>query len=411
MKPRGSHLLLALLLTSSAAGLLAQPAPLAPTVKVRPRASTPVSAECDESLASQPAPRIQVEEIPAAERGRTADLQPPPARGLRDQLAEAQAAVERNDRTAFNEWLTLGKATVAAYPPGGDRTAATNALAVYDDVARLWDYQFASPTGAFFDATVQNGSLLAAMQRYPGYEEFMARQTITDANGTRFYPTRETREFLARTAAQRLERLGVRAATAPRPAPQPGLTPEPVPRVVRMTPPPQPAPAKRRAATEPVVRSASQPRTSTATTASAPRRRRPTRKTTTTTATTTTTPASSSTSRSTPKRTVTNLPPARVVTATADELPIPPGVVSAPATTTVAPVAPPPVEPWPATTSAVVPDTVATATDTTAVTTAPEPAQQPVRAPVDSRKRNLVFPLLLVLIGVGVLILLFRASA
>lgn len=409
----------AALLTFGTTGLIAQVPTLNPTVKVRARATAPAPAGCDESLAPQPAPRIEVTEIPVTERARTADLQPPPARGLRDQLAEAQAAVERHDRTAFNEWLALAKTTVAGYPPGGDRTAAAATIAVYDDVARLWDYQFASPTGAFFDATVQDGSLLAAMLRYPAYEQFIARQTLTDANGTRFYPTRETREFLARTAAQRLEKLGVRAAVAQRPPPETRVSPQPVPPPVRAGTVPIPSTRNSRAP-EPAVRSTTGQRS--ASTSTTRQRRRPTRKTTTASSTTPTrssssgSPASSATSsRRTPtKRAAANPPVTRATAQAPDEIPIPSGVVSAPATATITPVEPPPVAPpSPASRTEITETTETVATSTAATTmtpaTVPDPAPQPVQAP--SRGRNLLFPLLLILIGVGVLILLFRASA
>jgi hypothetical protein len=39
------------------------------------------------------------------------------------------------------------------------------------------------------------------------------------------------------------------------------------------------------------------------------------------------------------------------------------------------------------------------------------PAATPVQKPAQSRTRNIVMPLVLILIGVGVLIVLFRASS
>lgn len=363
-----------LLLVLVAAAAFAQTPPLNPTVKVMPRPATPVPPECEEGFAPQPAPRVRIEDVPAPQPVQR-DLQPPRTADLREQLAEVQHAVERNDRASFNEWLAIAKSTLASYPPGSEKTRAESAIAVYDDIDRLWDYQFASPTGSFFDGSVQDGSLIERMRRYPGYEEFIRDQTIVDAQGRRIYPTKETRDFLAQIAAGRRP-APVRAARVVMPEPAPVPAPQPV---------------------------AERPRTTT--------RRRPTR---IELHTGTAEPAKPKPAvrKSTKPAAVKAAPPKVAVTKPAppDEVPIPSGVVNAPATTTTT------------ATTAMTGTTGTTATTviestppetTTVATTAEEPAtatQQPASQKTEP-KRSLIWPIVLIVIGVGVLYLLFKASA
>lgn len=373
-----------LLLGLSAAGLFAQTPPLNPTVKVMPRPATPVPPECEEGFAPQPAPRVRIEDVPAPQAVQR-DLQPPRTADLREQLAQLQTAVERNDRAAFAQWLAIAKSTLASYPPGAEKTSAQSAIAVYDDIERLWDYQFASPTGSFFDGTVQEGSLVERMRRYPGYEEFIRDFTIVDANGTRIYPTRETRDFLAQIAAGRRP-APVRTAriVMPEPAPRPAPAPAPVTEAPRTTPRRRPSRIElhtRKTETTPGAARTEAPKP------------KPARRNVARPAPVTTAPPKVAEAKPKPVP----APPAPT-SATPDELPIPSGVVSAPtstettATTETTASAPSVTEPAP----------------TTAASS--EPASRP-SAPKPDSKRSLIFPVVLIVIGVGVLYLLFRASA
>jgi hypothetical protein len=335
---------------------------------VLPRASGPVPPECDQEATAPPVQRVEIPKV-IEERDTSRDLEPPPSRDLRSQIRAAQAAAEGNDRDAFKEALAAVKATVSAYPPGGERSAAMDVIGVYDDLARLWDYQFNTPTGSFFDATSGGGALLSAMNKYRGYEEFVRRQIIVDANGTRIYPTRETREFLTREAAQRLSRLGF-------PPPPRIRTAEP-PRVATITPP--------RTTVAPSTRPAEPPS-------------KPPPVTRRTTKRVETRPAARPVSR--------RPEPGEPAGEPAGEMPaLQPGpsiVAPPPPTTTTAPsvetIATQTTVTETTATETVVSDTVVTDTTTTT-------------APAKGKGRNIILPLMLILIGIGVLIVLFRASS
>jgi hypothetical protein len=196
-----------------AAFAIAAGAQLNPTVTLLSSPASPVPSDCDQSVAPQAMPRVQVAEIPEPPK-RNATAAPPTA-SVRAQLKDVQNAADRNDRDAFRDALARVKATVGVYPAGGEKAAAGDVIRVYDDLDRIWTWQMDSKTGAFFEA----GSIPAQIMRgYPGFEGAIADQILVNAN-TRFYPTAETREFLVREAAQRLKKLGVTVATrAPRPA-------------------------------------------------------------------------------------------------------------------------------------------------------------------------------------------------
>lgn len=201
-----------LALTLFAAGADAQ---LNPTVKVMSAPVTPVPAECVDGVAQQAQPRIEVAQVPEASK-RKATVAPPSA-SLRGLLQDVQNAADRGDRAAFRDALTRTKGRLTTYPTGGERTAATEVVGICDDLDRIWTYQIETSTGAFFDASAAPAEI---MRGYPGYERAIADQALIDARGHRFYPTVETREFLLRETAQRLSRLGVsvppRAARVPR---------------------------------------------------------------------------------------------------------------------------------------------------------------------------------------------------
>ena len=380
-----------------AAALFAQSRPLNPTVKVLPRATSNVPAECDEGASPVPVPpRVQIEEIPRQPDVRT-DMQVPPSTDLRETLRASQAAAESNDRERFRTALTAARGVVAMYPPGGEKTIASDVVSVLSDVDRLWEYQFSSPTGAFFDAGAENGALITMLRRYPGYDDFVRRQMIVDSNGNRFYPTRESRDFLLRESAQRLSRLGVRTGTTPvARATTPAALAQPV------TPSKPPATSKPSTTKPSATTSAGalkapptsatpsgvtdRPRTTTSTakkTSGSPKKQTATKRTT----------------ASAKKKPGTAKAAAPAVTPDED-LPVPPPVVSSSstvATETIAPLTE--TVPSDATTTT----TMRAETDAAPTTTAGKPAT--------SRSRNIVMPLVLILIGIGVLVVLFRASS
>jgi hypothetical protein len=194
-------------------------AQLNPTVKV---SSTPAGAapeNCAVGLASQERPRVEVSQIPEPAK-RVANLAPPSS-SLRGLLHDAQSAAVRGDRAAFRSGLAHAKEMLATYPSGGERTSASDVVRVYDDLDRIWTYQLETSTGAFFDGSTVPAEI---MRGYPGYERAIADQLFIDASGHRFYPTAETRDYLIRQASERLNNLGVsvpmRAARTPRVLPR-----------------------------------------------------------------------------------------------------------------------------------------------------------------------------------------------
>jgi hypothetical protein len=213
-------------------------AQLNPTVKVLPKPQSSVPPECEQGLAPA-VPRVIVAETqPETKPARAV---PPPSLDLKTQLRGVQLAAESGNRDAFKAALADARPAVEAYPRGGERNAANDVLIVYNDLERLWDYEFTSPTGAFFDSSTD---FVSMMRRYPDYARAIADQTLK-VSGQTLYPTVETRKFLVAEAARRLANLGVRPPTRivelppPTPAPQPRVTPQPAP--VPRTVPEKPA--------------------------------------------------------------------------------------------------------------------------------------------------------------------------
>ena len=387
-------LALVLSLTAIVSSLGAQT--LNPVVTVLPRATGTVPQDCEQGLTAAPAPRVTPEEKTAAV-AETAPAVPvaPPSATLREVLRDLQAAAQRGDREAFRTLSARAKSMVANYPPGAEKNAANEALKVYDDVEAFLDYQYDTPTGAFFDASTDG--LLARMKAYPDYQRAIADQTIVDASGTRFYPTRETREFLVREADARLRGVSVSKPVAEKP-------PAPVP----ATRPPKPSPGK------PPVTTAHGTTKHPAATTPKQARPAPAKK-----------PAHPAVAKPAPTKTATKREPvkiaekhepvktaqkrepvkiaekrepAKIVTKPA---PVPqPAPAPTPATQTVAP------PPAPTTTTAAAATTGTTTT--TAASTATGGTTQPASTP---SRRKLIIPLILIVVGVGVLIFLFRRSS
>ena len=80
-------------------------------------------------------------------------------------------------------------------------------VAAYDDIEKVWSFANSDPNGAFYDREMHDR--LAA--KYPAYARYIEQYRLVDARGQVWYPTSETRAFLAK-------QLGVRGgegATSP----------------------------------------------------------------------------------------------------------------------------------------------------------------------------------------------------
>jgi hypothetical protein len=406
-------------------GVVSASAQLNPTVKVLPKPQTSVPPECEQGLAPA-VPRVIVAENETAQE-KPAHPAPPPSLDLKTQLRSVQVAAERADRDAFKSALADSRAVVSAYPAGGERSAANDVLSVYNDLEKLWDYQFTSPTGAFFDASTD---FVSMMRRYPDYTKAIADQTLT-TNGQTLYPTDETRRFLVSEAARRLSNLGVRTPTriAEVPPPPPPA-PKPQPKVV---PPPMHAPAAKAVEKPAPKKTAAKPA------------QKHTQKTTAHKTTTHKTTPHKTTPKPPVKVAEAHKPvPAHVPAPTPSPTPTPapqPKAAQPPPMPKVTPMpspkpAPAPV-PVPASVPAPVPaprpqpelteTTASLPTDTMSTTTTAAPAAQTTATTATSAttttakpaenppsegggKVNLLFAIILIIVGIGVLIILFRAS-
>jgi hypothetical protein len=294
----------------------------------------------------------------------------PPSASLRDQLQEAINAAQRHDHDGFNASAARAKATLQSYPSGAERNAAAEVVRVLDDIDRLWTYEFENKSGSFFDAS---SPMLPMLNAYPGYAKAMADNTLT-VQGAKLYPARESRDFLAREAQSRMSRMA--GGRAPAPSVTPPAKAIQAPATARATPKAAP-PIK----ALPVVRLKTKPTVKAKTKAKAKPEPLP-------------------------------LPVPPPVVATATTAPPPPAPVPAPVPpTTTTTVAPAPTTTTASTTTEAPPPTLTTATETTATettaTTVPLP-QTPAKA---SPFRNVILPIILIVVGVGVLIVLFRASS
>jgi len=404
-------------------------AQLNPTVKVLPRATAPVPAECEQGLSPQPAPRLALEER-ASVRDTSLDMKAPPSATLRGEVRSAVEAAQAGSRDAFRDSLTRAKSILSGYPPGAERTTASEVVSVLDDITRLWDFEFTSPTGSFF---ADGSDIFKIVSRYPGYEAYVRRQVITDRNGIRFYPTRETREFLAGIVAERYagltgRPLPPRAATRETvtetqvqqrtQTPKPATTTqrEPAPRATThttMTTTPRPK-TKRSSAASPAHRTEKRtPAVREAYKAPAPKPRATTKHST---------PISGGSG--VPTGTASPVKPAPRPPSTSTTSAAPEAATTRPETTrpaTTASAEPAPVVPAPSTTtesartsstSTMVTET-STATDTAMATDtlSTDTTSTTTQTKTQTHSRGFVIPMILILVGVGVLVLLLRASS
>lgn len=343
----------------------------------------PVAAECEEGLGPSTMQRVELDETALEPVVPIANVAAPETSRLRADLRAVQKAADRNDPEAFFAALAAAKETLADYPRGGERTAAEQTVRIYDDLARVWRHQLESPTGSFFTA---DSELYRAATSQPGFEESVRRQTYVDASQRRFYPTTETRRFLARAAE---ERLGIRTpapSTAPRVA---SVTPRANMGRSSSVAAPVVTPSSRPARKPPVVVASIMPsRTVTRPSAASPVTSRAA------------SPVTSSPVSTPPgAAAAVRMPAASSVSSPAPVAAADPGFAPIPAPAAAVAAPPPAVSEEPATAS----EAPVTVSEETA--SAPEDAEAPAAA-----KRGLLVPALLIVIGLGVLIVLFRAK-
>lgn len=332
-----------------------------------PRGLTPENCEVS---GAPPMPRTVIASADLPDEDSAMPLPPvrPAARALpasttSTHVAELKRALAANDRPAFDAALARAK----------EDGVATR---VYQDIARIWDEQFESP---FF---AEDSDAYRVASSYPGYAEAVRRQVFTDASGKKYYPAAESRAFVATHA-------GVRSPTSRR------ITTTTADRTPARTP------------STTITSQATTSRTTTSRTTA--RRSRPV----TSGKTASSSPAASrkkappsSPDPSAPPRIAAREPAALVPSPAADSSPAgaPP---AAGMSETVAPS-----EPAPLATDTDAGSTDMTATTPLSETTAPPAATTTTTAaPEPAKGRPILIPAILILIGLGVLILLFRTKA
>lgn len=340
----------------------------------------PVPAECEQGLSPTPALRVEVAELsmPAPAEPVEAPA-PPPSGSLRAALQETQIALTRNDRPAFDAARERTKSLLANYPTGGERRAAEEVVRLHDAAARLWDAQYQSP---FFG---EDDPLYATVSAWPGYAEAVRRSVLTDDDERRFYPAAESRDFVTRLAGERLQRLGFTTPTRVT-RNEPRATPTPRATTPRVTTP-------RTTTSRSTTSRTTKPRT-THVTRSASKPAKPSKPAPVTHAPGKPNPSAPPTTAAVPA-------PAPVALSQAKTDTPPSPVAGDVATTEPAPV---PTSTAPTTTAEATTDTSATFVDTALSTDVIPATPKPVPG------RSVILPTILILIGLGVLIVLFRAS-
>jgi hypothetical protein len=393
------------LMAIAAGGLLFGATPeLHPRVTREPVAHAPVPPECYDSLAPSPSPRVSVAEIAVATPV-AYDLTPPPRVDLRTALGNVRNALRQNDRPAFDAGLADTRALIASHPEDAERRAAVELLRIYDDAAIVWNAQFHSP---FFD---QTSPLFARMRAYPGWEEAVRRGVLADDRGVTFYPAAESRAFLASLASDRLARLGI----------QPPAPPRRPTRVATTTAERPPTRTPETRATTPRTTGTPAPPSRTTTTApsrtgtTAPSRKTTTAPSRTQTASTATKPAPPKKNAESPSPATATMPAGPSTSKPASQpppprtTPTPAPVIESPESTTIVPTDTALADAALTTDTMLATDAMPrpTTTETTSETAATETA---AAAAEPSRTRSIIVPTILILIGLGVLIVLFRAS-
>lgn len=204
--PLSRSLVAGALLALVASGALCQ-FELQPKVNVLTRPTSTPDPPCQQDVGQAP-PRLKVEPARPSEMPRAEKEALPSSRAIFQLLQRVQEASETNDRRGFADALAQSRATVAGLAAGNQKKGVDELLRTYADVARVWDFSMTSRTGAFFDSESQGGALLMTLRSVPGFEEFILGKSFVDpVTNQRYYPSRETLDFLAAYSKQRLARL------------------------------------------------------------------------------------------------------------------------------------------------------------------------------------------------------------
>ena len=358
-----------------------------------PRGNVPANCEVSDAPAT---PRVAVAQDP---------VEPAPPRTTRARsqydLGPLQRTIATNNRTQFD--IELARAREAGAP-----------TRVYEDVGRLWDAQFEAP---FFTEGSEPHRIAS---QYPGYEAAVREQIFTDASGRKFYPAAESRAFVARQTGVNLP-ASTRSQTRSTPQQSSSTRATTQQPSTRTTTTQQPS---TRATTQPSNRATQQPSTR-STTRSTTRKSPPPPRT----------PATSQPQSKPPVARREPAPPRRSPDPSAAQKPAAtvPAPVVPPVEHTSSTTAPPaagslPVEPVATTTTSAPPETETTATETTATDTATADTSVTDTATTTvadttttttsttttgaaaPRSRSIILPAILILIGLGVLFLLFKAK-
>lgn len=127
-------------------------------------------------------------------------------------------ALTANDLPRFEAGLTRARAIVDAMPSGAARDALRREIDVDSDIDHVWSFAASDRFGAFYDNDALPGVYDHLTATYPGYAAAMAEQRLVDNAGHVFYPTSETRAFLAKQlAAPQRQHEVVRVATKRQP--------------------------------------------------------------------------------------------------------------------------------------------------------------------------------------------------
>jgi hypothetical protein len=112
--------------------------------------------------------------------------------------ATLRESAAQRDYPRFTAALAAAKAKLESLPAGDERNALRRAVVVADDLEAVWGYEMNDRLGAFYDNEALPGLHEHLTATYPGFETAIAADRITDRNGHVFYPSDETRAFLAR---------------------------------------------------------------------------------------------------------------------------------------------------------------------------------------------------------------------
>ena len=131
-----------------------------------------------------------------------------PARALHD----LRAAVAGNDLPRFQSTLIAARPLADGLPIGAERNSLRKALLVAADLETVWKFSASDPSGSYYGDESLAGFHDRLSADYSDYARFIEEFRVTDQTGRTFYPTAETRAFLARQLA------GVKLVPKPAPA-------------------------------------------------------------------------------------------------------------------------------------------------------------------------------------------------